>query len=244
MLSWVYMKYFFVLGNHSELSVAEIYSVLNSSTTLTTGDVKYVSFVNGVLIIEAKSLDWQALNKRLGGTIKIGEIVGEIDDLAGEIKGALSMLLEKNTKPYFGISLYGAKFNFLPTALTIKKEMKIAERAPRYVTSRESVLWSVVVEQNKLTSGGLEMVIIKDGDKYWYGKTLAVQPFKELSKRDYGRPSRDDQSGMLPPKLAQILINLTGADLDQTLLDPFCGSGTVISEAALIGFHNLLGTDL
>jgi len=237
------MKYFFILGNHPELSVTEIYSVLGESAS-------YLALVNGALIVEIKSLDAESLIKRLGGTIKIGEIEGEIKDLAGEIGGALSMLLQKNTKPFFGISLYGGKYNFLPTALTIKKEITIAERAPRFVTSKESVLSSVVVEQNKLTNGGLEMVLIMDSTsspqekKYWYGRTLAVQDFKELSKRDYGRPARDDASGMLPPKLAQILINLTGADFDETLLDPFCGSGTVIGEAALMGFQNLIGTDL
>jgi SAM-dependent methyltransferase len=105
------------------------------------------------------------------------------------------------------------------------------------------------------------------------GKTEAVQDFKNLSFRDFGRPERDDASGMIPPKLAQIMLNLSGKipavgtqylafppdrtqylacppDRTQSiaflpnLLDPFCGSGTVLMEAALIGFKNLIGSDI
>jgi hypothetical protein len=37
---------------------------------------------------------------------------------------------------------------------------------------------------------------------------MALQDFESYSKRDYGRPARDPRTGSLPPKLAQILINL------------------------------------
>jgi len=101
-----------------------------------------------------------------------------------------------------------------------------------------------VVEQNKLTSDkGVEIIIIKNRDNYYIGKTLVVQPFKELSKRDYGRPSRDDYSGMLPPKLAKIMINLASDNIKHKLLDPFCGSGTVLTESLLMGYKNITGAD-
>lgn len=232
------MKYFFVLGNHPELSVAEIFGVLGER-------VKYLSFASGALVIETADLDLIALNKRLGGTIKMGEVLDLVPDLADRnIKEPIKNILAMATKPLFGISLYGARHEFLKLALTLKKELKIAERSPRYVTSREKVLSSVVVEQNKLTSGGTEIVLIKTHNGYWLGKTSVVQDFKNLSARDYGRPSRDDASGMLPPKLAQMMINLACADLKKKLLDPFCGSGTIIGEAVLMGYTKLIGTDL
>jgi tRNA G10 N-methylase Trm11 len=49
---------------------------------------------------------------------------------------------------------------------------------------------------------------------------------------------------MLPPKLAQILINLSGAKTQDIILDPFCGSGTILTESQLLGFNNLIGSDL
>ena len=56
---------------------------------------------------------------------------------------------------------------------------------------------------------------------------------------------------MLPPKLAQIMINLAGpvekspkSDLTQPrLLDPFCGTGVVLQEASLLNYA-VYGTDL
>jgi len=233
------MKYFFIFGNHPELSLAEIYALYGNK-------VKYLSFSSGALVIESeKKLDLVTLNNRLGGTVKMGEVFQLLPDLAdANTRTPIKKILELATKPFFGFSLYGANHDFLRLALGLKKELKIADRSPRYVTSREKVLSSVVVEQNKLTSGGTEIVIIKTHNGYWLGKTTFVQPFKALSKRDYGRPARDDYSGMLPPKLAQIMINLAGADFKQTILDPFCGSGTIISEAALIGYENLIGSDV
>ena len=49
---------------------------------------------------------------------------------------------------------------------------------------------------------------------------------------------------MLPPKLAQILINLCGPLPDGSrLLDPFCGTGVVLQEALLMGYRPY-GTDI
>jgi tRNA (guanine10-N2)-dimethyltransferase len=48
---------------------------------------------------------------------------------------------------------------------------------------------------------------------------------------------------MLPPKLARMMINISGASNSEVLLDPFCGSGTVLTEAILLGFQNIIGSD-
>jgi tRNA G10 N-methylase Trm11 len=49
---------------------------------------------------------------------------------------------------------------------------------------------------------------------------------------------------MLPPKLALMLFNLANIDQNETLLDPFCGSGTIVSEALLRGHKKIIATDL
>ena len=40
---------------------------------------------------------------------------------------------------------------------------------------------------------------------------------------------------MLPPKLAQIIVSLSGTQPGQTVLDPFCGTGVVLQEALIMG---------
>src|SRR3989344_3240561 len=219
------MQYFFILGKNPTLSFAEIVSVFQ----LKPGQILYLGEEAAVVEME-REIDAQQIIRRLGGTIKIGIINYQlrITNLAYPCLPAgrrqagdesmsndlISKLMPNQKEPtgkfHFGISYYGkGKFKQEKAlAMEIKKALKEKGVSSRWVTSREKTLSSVVVEQNKLTSEwGVEIVIVGDGAKYWAGKTLAVQPFKELSARDYGRPGRDDYSGMLPPKLAQIMIN-------------------------------------
>jgi len=47
----------------------------------------------------------------------------------------------------------------------------------------------------------------------------------------------------LHPKLARALVNLSSIKKDETLLDPFCGTGGILLEAGLIG-AKIIGSDI
>jgi tRNA G10 N-methylase Trm11 len=79
-------------------------------------------------------------------------------------------------------------------------------------------------------------VVCVAGDKKYLGKTLAYQDIAAYSKRDYERPVRDAKVGMLPPKLAQMMINFSRPDSGGKIVDPFCGLGTIPMEALLMGY--------
>lgn len=239
-------QYFFVLGSNPELSFAEIATVLGiKEKKLITKEILMLETENEIIP--------ENLIKKLGGIIKIGIFHEELKNpnsldlqlslakIASRAKGA-----NGDGKFCFGISVYGEVIQKpLVLGLELKKYFREQGLSCRLVTSREAQLSSVVVTQNKLIGKGIELVIAKKDGKVFIGQTLAVQDFKDLSKRDYGRPARDDESGMLPPKLAQIMINLTGLrSSEATILDPFCGSGTVVTEAMLMGFQNIIGSDL
>ncbi len=246
------MKYFFILGSNPTLSVAELLSFFPEF-------LSYKLLSEEVLIMEfSKEIDEKKVIKELGSVIKIGTILSETkgrveyDDL-GHLFNT-----KKGQKYKFGISCYTKfkKINPKFLAMEIKKQLKKEDVSIRWVDSKEKTLSSVVVEQNKLTSGGIEVVLIEDAKKILICKTVAVQDFKSLSFRDYNRPARDDKSGMLPPKLAQIMINLAKDGIRSpslvplagndkvVLLDPFCGSGTVLTESLLMGFKDIVGTDI
>jgi tRNA (guanine10-N2)-dimethyltransferase len=236
------MKYFLHLGNNRALSLAEIISILPSASR---GEF----FSKDLFIFEMDDeFDAKTLIGRLGGTVKIGRVEKEGLVLYGRemLDTIKEMLAPGEGKFKFGISNY-AKFaspsKDKRLALEIKKHLVESGFSCRWVVSKDTILSSVVVEQNLLKGNGVEIVIAGDYKKAIIGRTLAVQAFKELSARDYGRPSRDDHSGMLPPKLAQIMLNLSKADNKSKILDPFCGSGTILSEALLMGFGYLSGTD-
>ncbi|MDD5291257.1 MAG: methyltransferase domain-containing protein [Patescibacteria group bacterium] len=245
------MKYFFILGNNTTLSLAELSAVFgfddNSKTEIINPEI--------FLLETENNFDPAELIKKLGGVIKIGIISNEFNFDNQKIIAEAEKLIDTNYhgKIKFGISHYGNKqLNLKVIGMEVKKCLREKNISIRWVTSKEKILSSVVVEQNKLISQGAEIILIQKDNHVLIGKTLAVQPFKELSFRDYGRPARDDLSGMLPPKLAQIMINLAvppllarrGAGGEVIILDPFCGSGTILTEAMLMGYKNLIGSDI
>jgi len=70
-----------------------------------------------------------------------------------------------------------------------------------------------------------------------------VQNLDSYTIRDFEKPFRDAKLGMLPPKLAQTMINMIPKDNIETIYDPFCGTGTVCFEAMLSGYK-AWGSDL
>lgn len=232
-------KKWFILGHEPILSASEIFSFLG------TNDLPSFELKIPVLKTEAEFNASELMN-RLGGTIKIGREIGsglKEEELISLIQNSVKEIEGKIT---FGISLYSD----LPKGAVgdwgkeIKRILKGEGRSVRYVYKNEPVLSSVTVEKNELTTAGKEFLVLKESGYFSVAETVAVQPFESFSLRDYGRPGRDDLSGMLPPKLAIMLLNLARLDESEKLLDPFCGSGTIISEALLLGQKNVYGCDL
>ncbi len=237
------MKYFFVLGNNPSVSIAELSAVL---------DLKEAKILAPDFLLWPSSDDINVENmmKRLGGVIKIGvvrkesnnnQLINDIQEIAFDKKKG-----SPEGKFNFGFSDYGqGLFNKKDLGIKLKNAFKEKDISSRFVISKEKTLSSVVITQNKLIKRGIEIVLVKEGEKILMGETLAVQDFKDFSKRDYGRPARDDHSGMLPPKLAQMMINMAQIhSSDSHILDPFCGSGTVLTEALIMGYRNLFGADI
>ena len=243
-------RYFFILGREAHLAVAELIVMLGKM------NLSYNILANGreVLIVEALELP-KELFAELGGMIKYGECLFEepgIENLKTET--FISNILGE--KMIFGFSVYALgemplgvlksiKSKLDRFAMVLKKEIKQTISRVRYVTTNDLALSSVAVLTNKLMrEGGHEFVALVEGGNIIFGKTLAVQDFSEFRHRDFGRPVRDPKRGTLPPKLARILLNLAGASKDTTILDPFCGDGTVFTEAIALGYKKLIGSDI
>jgi tRNA G10 N-methylase Trm11 len=129
------------------------------------------------------------------------------------------------------------------------------------VPNKTAVLNSAQVLHNTLTSlGAWELLLIKHGQQTLLAQTFFVQDIEAYGARDQARPKRDARVGMLPPKLAQIIINLAVGEIENResriengeekipnskirLLDPFCGTGVILQEAMLMGY-NVLGSDI
>lgn len=219
------MKYFSELGQNPELSLAELLAVYPKMKILYKTD-------KAVIFESVKKPDIE----KLGGTPKIAEIIGEGKSPKEIILEELQKI-PKDKKIFFGISIYNGK-----TQNNLGKQIKniLINRGykVRWVTGKEPILSSVIVRTNKLLRRGGEFCIFGD----FVAKTLDVQDFSDYEFRDIRRPARDLVSGMTPPKLAKMLINL-GKVTDE-MLDPFCGSGTFLMEATLLGINNIYGSDI
>lgn len=229
-----------LLGRQPKIGLAELESIF--------GDVKPIGD-NAALIKNNK-----VKINYLGGTLKLAEELSEIESTDWrKINPQLTKFLLDHIaylpqgKIKLGISLYGIRANaqqIFRAGLELKKAVRKSGRSLRFIPSNGSVLNSAQVLHNQLTKeNGIELCLIKNGQTTIIAKTTAVQDIDDYSRRDYGRPKRDAFVGMLPPKLAQIMVNLATQGHPETILDPFCGTGVVLQEALLTG-NKVLGSDL
>lgn len=218
------MKYLAVLGRQPKISMAELEALYGN-----------VSWLGGGLAIfdtEKKvSID------RLGGSLKLArEIAGTpLDYLIGLPEGKITL----------GVSDYaqGATTRTAnQEALKLKKILSRHGRSVRVLQSATPVLSTATAHHNQIGMKPKRVELIRT-NKRWY-VTVGVQNITAYAERDQARPARDAKVGMLPPKLAQILINLCGdLEVGKRVLDPFCGTGVVLQEAFLMGYQPY-GSDL
>jgi tRNA G10 N-methylase Trm11 len=230
-----------ILGRQPALGLAELESLYGA---------EHVRPIDGAALLDIDAPDINF--KRLGGTIKVARILVTLPSTSwSDIKKYLQEDVPKHLqhvppgKFTLGLSFYDletpvAEINKL--ALGIKKAVK---RSMRVVPNKSPALNSAQVLHNQLTSlGAWELVLIKHGRQTLLSQTFFVQDIEAYAARDQARPKRDARVGMLPPKLAQIIINLTSPTADKVrVLDPFCGTGVILQEAMLMGYH-VLGSDI
>lgn len=235
------MSHWFILGREPLLSAAEIQAVFPDYG---------IRYEPPILKLATENLP-EGLISRLGGTVKLARELSSSCPKNKLNETLLTYLREQPGKIIFGLSWYvSGKYpsktvSELETiGKQLKKTLQEEGRSVRYIPNREPILSSVTVDKNGLTRRGAEIIVHDNGTAtVALARTIAVQPFEAFSERDFGRPGRDDKSGMLPPKLALMMINLAKVKPSQTLLDPFCGSGTILTEALLAGYTHLIGSD-
>ncbi len=218
------MKYLAVLGRQPKISLAELESLFEDVRPLGTELAEFDAGVTPDI-------------RRLGGSQKIAE------EISGSVIEFLKTL-PQDKKITLGVSdfSHGANaFGAQKEALKLKRIMTKLGYSVRVVPNKTAVLSSATSFHNHLFSEN-KIELIKTNKKYY--RVIGVQNIDAYVQRDQARPARDAKVGMLPPKLAQILINLCGnLPAGSRLLDPFCGTGVVLQEAALMGYVPY-GTDV
>jgi len=218
-------KYLIITGSQPGLAQAE-WQAIAPKTVISRQTDDY-------FVIESKThLDAPVLMRYLGGTIKIVRLV-EAPLTADNVIAAL-LVKQPTGRIVFGLSWHIKRQDRL--GMEIKKQLVTGGHSARLVTSKQDILSPVIVTKEKV----LDCVITRDG----WGLTEAVHDFAGYSHRDFSRPASDAYAGMVPVKLARMMINLARPTATSVILDPFCGSGTILAEALVMGYGHLRGSDL
>jgi SAM-dependent methyltransferase len=239
--------YIAILGRQPGLSVAELERIYGPD------NVERFSDESATILTDTFAI------ARLGGTLKAGQVVAEVP--SGDWRRVSVEIVRRYSTAWsgaegkitLGISAYG--FDTSPrdiqkTGILLKQGLKKAGISLRLIPNQDLQLSTATSHHNKLglAPNKVELLVVRGrSGRIIIAESTGAQNISALAARDQARPKRDPFVGMLPPKLAQIMINLTGpANIKSPhprLLDPFCGTGVILQEAALMGYA-VYGTDL
>ena len=229
------MKYVAIAGRQPLISLAEIQALYDKAARLV--GKKLVFFE----INEDGEENISPDINRLGGSLKLGRF---FDTDFSKLAKFLATAYPEG-KITLGISDFSKQKKSglaKQKSMELKRNLARVGRSVRVITSNEPEISSATAHHNQLgeKAGCFEIFLI-DREIYL---SLGTQNITAYTERDQARPARDAKVGMLPPKLAQILINLCGKLPEGArVLDPFCGTGVVLQEAAIMGYLPY-GTDL
>lgn len=230
-----------ILGRQPSLGMAELEQLYGSTA------VRW--FSDSTAIIDSPAFDFE----RLGGTQKAGRVVSE---LRGDWRQVSMKLVSAYTQAWadhegkitLGISAYGFKTtprDVQKTGIILKGKLKERGVSLRLIPNADTALSSATSHHNKLglSDNHVELIIVRGANgAAIIAESIGAQNITALAARDQGRPKRDAFVGMLPPKLARMMVNLAPIKAGR-ILDPFCGTGVLLQEAALLGY-DVYGTDL
>jgi tRNA G10 N-methylase Trm11 len=158
----------------------------------------------------------------------------------------------RSGKPLFGISVYSADSSLHLAARKIHRFIGSALKSALgnvgkhfhfigYPPNRSMPqLTAIEVLKKNLVNNNAEILFCIGKRNCYAAITIAVHDPLEFQKRDVHKPVQRRIFAM-PPRIARIMINLAGCMTNKTLLDPFCGVGTVLQEALLAGAYTIGG---
>ncbi|OGJ55528.1 hypothetical protein A3D88_04725 [Candidatus Peribacteria bacterium RIFCSPHIGHO2_02_FULL_52_16] len=210
-------QYAAILGHQPHISIAELAAVA-------PGFAQTGTFEKFILLFESSAdLSQETLN-HLGGIIVMAKQIQSSSGLALE---DIPKIVANETagvkgKITFGLRCYGITPKEVHALYRESKHhLKKAGRPSRYIGTERKPAVPVLLHDTGVVNGqhGCEIMLLSakkgfDGGaevlpepELWFGRTVFAQDIDAYAKRDMEKPARDTTVGLLPPKLAQILLN-------------------------------------
>jgi len=250
---------FVLIGVDNNLSLAEVISVMQ----LNGVEVEFIEHSGRIALFKALRAGTRISIlpglERLGWSFKIGRLsdsipsgkhsIEEYQDATKNIEFP-TPLAEKSR---WGISVFSPSKSVDPYILSSMKHLVAGHLKENGVKKTKFVPTDVVSEsfrevscasiiRNNLLRRGFEVLIIDIGEKLHFGLTEWAVDTVAFKARDLFRP-RQRFEYSIPPRLARAMINITGVKKGDVVLDPFCGFGTILQEALLLGLKPI-GVDI
>jgi len=256
----------FFLGSHRAVSLAELISLkliksayfdFQNKTSITENNI-FVMFKESVVVSSAytKNKILQKANM-LGGSPKIAQVVAiqrikvpnqVIESIKNILIKDITNLSKTNQQKKFF-----ATFNFYAD---ISKTAKHAKIEIKKALKQEGISLKILgrMQQARVNSATTNLVFSKNGLEFnitysnankilVISKTIFVQEYRLWQRLDYQKPHRDMKVGMLPSKLARIMLNLAKIDENKGFWDPFVGLGTTIMQGQFFKAYSY-GSDI
>jgi tRNA G10 N-methylase Trm11 len=231
-------RYLFLLGRTPELSLRELQAVGYQGELLAPHIFVTSSEQESTLMADFANL---------GGSTKLLKIVGEFTSIPEEeLSEYVAAYFAQFDRPTFAIGELGRDHLPKLQLQDIKNSLKKRDISSRFIDGSREGLSASVLSHQKVE----ELVVIRLSDeKTLFAQTLAVQDIDDWTLRDREKPYADRRKGMLPPKVGRMMVNIGLGELKKhsdaapVIYDPFCGTGTILLEAAMSG-HQVVGSDL
>ncbi len=219
------MNYIFTFGRDRDLSLLEIYNFLKANYKF-----KIIELAKELAIFQIENFNPQRAISCLGSVVKIGRVLA---NGINAIEKEISKIDVENKRINYAISIYNSKIgDFVKECLKQHfKELKVKAMLKKAKTPSQII-------KKKIFPQGLDFIVYKE----MLAKTEALFNPKEHIARDIQRPKKDYLK-TISIRLAKILINLASIKPGSLMLDPFCGYGTILQEALLMGI-NCIGLDV
>jgi tRNA G10 N-methylase Trm11 len=249
----------FISGKNWILSLAELTSYFQARKIDFKIDYFSTEFFTFTFPVD---LDPKVIDD-LGGTIKIAQLKVKVpsetvkvaflkknkaaqNQVMDAITGtdAIKNMAQSEGKLLFGISVYTSDNNIKTAGggiqryvgSQIKEELQALGKNSSFmgmaVDRSEAQLSHVEVLKKELVEKQAELLFCIGKTDTWICTTVAVHNPFEFQKRDVYKPNQRAIFGM-PPRLARMMVNLSACTAEKTLLDSFCGVGTILQEALL-----------
>ena len=207
---------------YGKLSVLEACTILGRSIERLEAPIERVSVLHMVDIQKEQI-------RKLAGSHKCAPIISVLESTDGDqsllLNKMQSVLEEKSNVSLSGYDIDEDDYEGLVRSMLDGLREAGLKKARLLRPSNNELLSEEVISRK-----AFDVIAFPYQSGFALGPTVWVPDAASMRYRGTRKPAPRSEIA-LSPRLARTLVNLSGLQQGQTLLDPFCGSGTILMEA-------------